>query len=366
MPAQTPHRVFPEPNHDESSRQNFVMALRMHVLKDLLGGNKEVYEARVEPAFRKEHSRPPKSRHEVRKAMDHIPYFQMYSSLLRTSQEMIWDSIGSSIERQWDGLIQKTRSNGSVRGSVTIDPALKVPPYLAAVDHHCMPGSYHTEYRNEDVFNGAIYDRGAYLYALGAAGKLHDDRGRTISAYIKRTHPSLDPRRILDMGCTVGASTLAYCDEFPEAEVCAIDIGAPMVRYGHARAEAFGRRVQFSQQNAEHTNFDDGSFDRIVSHVMLHETSRTAMINIMAANVTPSALNNTFRFSRCRNHSIPRPTSTTTGNKMLSGRSKTAKPVSAPNRAHHCQRPGAIARCHTCQIKSRTVTNSVVGISHRE
>ncbi|MCH8110791.1 MAG: methyltransferase domain-containing protein [Proteobacteria bacterium] len=281
MPAQTPHRVFPEPNHDESSRQNFVMALRMHVLKDLLGGNKEVYEARVEPAFRKEHSRPPKSRHEVRKAMDHIPYFQMYSSLLRTSQEMIWDSIGSSIERQWDGLIQKTRSNGSVRGSVTIDPALKVPPYLAAVDHHCMPGSYHTEYRNEDVFNGALYDRGAYLYALGAAGKLHDDRGRTISAYIKRTHPSLDPRRILDMGCTVGASTLAYCDEFPEAEVCAIDIGAPMVRYGHARAEAFGRRVQFSQQNAEHTNFDDGSFDLVVSHVMLHETSRTAMINIM-------------------------------------------------------------------------------------
>ena len=37
--------------------------------------------------------------------------------------------------------------------------------------------------------------------------------------------------------------------------------------------------------------------------------------NIMHASVAHNALNNTFRFSRCRNHSIPRPTSTTTGNK---------------------------------------------------
>ena len=144
-----------------------------------------------------------------------------------------------------------------------------------------MPGSYHAEYREGDVFNGALYDRGAYLYAMGAAEKLHDDRGRTIAAFIKRVYPDLKPSRILDMGCTVGASTLAYCDEFPAAEICAIDVGAPMVRYGHARAEAFGRAVQFSQQNAEHTNFDDASFDLVVSHVMLHETSRRAMINIM-------------------------------------------------------------------------------------
>lgn len=281
MPLQTPHRIFPEPNHDESSRQDFVMSLRKHVVNGLTGGNKDAYKASAEPAFRKEHSRPPRTRHEVRRAMSRVPYYQMYSSLLRSSQEMIWDSIGGSIERQWDGLIEKARGNGKALGSVTMDPSLKLPPYLAAVDHHCMPGSYHAEYRDDDVFNGALYDRGAYLYAMGAAGKLHDDRGRTISTYLKREHPGLDPRRILDMGCTVGASTLAYCDEFPKADVHAIDVGAPMVRYGHARAEAFGRRVQFSQQNAEHTNFDDGSFDLVVSHVMLHETSRRAMINIM-------------------------------------------------------------------------------------
>ena len=34
-----------------------------------------------------------------------------------------------------------------------------------------------------------------------------------------------------------------------------------MLRYGHARAEAMGATIHFSQQNAECTDFADGSFD---------------------------------------------------------------------------------------------------------
>jgi ubiquinone/menaquinone biosynthesis C-methylase UbiE len=83
------------------------------------------------------------------------------------------------------------------------------------------------------------------------------------------------------MGCSVGHSTIPYVDTYPEAEVYAIEIGAPMLRYAHARAETLGKRVYFSQQNAEHTNFADGSFDLIVSHILLHETSSAAIRNIV-------------------------------------------------------------------------------------
>src|SRR5205807_7337786 len=76
-------------------------------------------------------------------------------------------------------------------------------------------------------------------------------------------------------------STLPYVDAYPEAEVHAIDVAAPMLRYAHARAEALGRRVHFSQQNAESTNFRDESFDLIVSHILLHETSAKAVRNIV-------------------------------------------------------------------------------------
>jgi ubiquinone/menaquinone biosynthesis C-methylase UbiE len=83
------------------------------------------------------------------------------------------------------------------------------------------------------------------------------------------------------MGCSVGHSTLPYVDAYPEADVYALDIGAPMLRYAHARAEALGKRVHFSQQNAEHTNFADGSFDLVVSHILLHEIPKPAIRNVL-------------------------------------------------------------------------------------
>ena len=81
----------------------------------------------------------------------------------------------------------------------------------------------------------------------------------------------------LDIGCGVGHQTLPFVDAYPEAEVYGCDLGAPMLRYGHARAETLGKRVHFSQQNAEATDFDDESFDLVTSTIVLHETSARAL-----------------------------------------------------------------------------------------
>jgi SAM-dependent methyltransferase len=83
------------------------------------------------------------------------------------------------------------------------------------------------------------------------------------------------------MGCSVGHSTVPYAQAWPDAEVHGIDVAAPMLRYAHARAEAMGATVHYSQQNAECTNFEDESFDLIVSHILLHETSEKAIHNIV-------------------------------------------------------------------------------------
>jgi ubiquinone/menaquinone biosynthesis C-methylase UbiE len=79
----------------------------------------------------------------------------------------------------------------------------------------------------------------------------------------------------------MGSSTTAWAEAFPHAEVHAIDCAAGMLRYGHARAEAMALPIHFSQQNAEATDFDEGSFDLVVSHIMLHETSLRALPNIV-------------------------------------------------------------------------------------
>ncbi|MBL8628748.1 MAG: class I SAM-dependent methyltransferase, partial [Rhodospirillaceae bacterium] len=124
---------------------------------------------------------------------------------------------------------------------------------------------------------GAIYDRAISMYQRGAEGNL----GLAVIKYLKKNYPALAPKRVLDMGCTVGMSTLRYVEAWPEADVYAIDVGAPVLRYAHARAESRGAKVHFSQQNAEHTNFEAGSFDVVVSTILAHETSTAAWQNIL-------------------------------------------------------------------------------------
>jgi ubiquinone/menaquinone biosynthesis C-methylase UbiE len=281
MNGQFEHEILPQATNDELARQSFVQSLKVHLASKVSPGNKVIYEERVKPAFEHQHRRPPQDRHEVRRAMVTEPYYQMWSALQRSSQEMMWDAVSTSVERQLQELSRKTAKAERKLGSLTLDPALPLPPYHAAVDIHCQPGGYHTELEAGDVTAGAIYDRAVYIYAMGRMGALNDDMGASVVAYLRKERPQLRPARILDMGCSVGHSTLPYVDGYPEAEVFAIDVAAPMLRYAHARAEALGKRVHFSQQNAESTNFPDESFDLIVSHILLHETSDKAVRNII-------------------------------------------------------------------------------------
>lgn len=281
MNGQFEHGILPQATHDELARQSFVQSLKVHLASKVSPGNKVVYEERVKPAFEHQHRRPPQDRHEVRRAMVTETYYQMWSALQRTSQEMMWDAVSTSVEHQLEELSRRAGKLERKLGSLTLDPALPLPPYHAAVDIHCQPGGYHTELEAGDVTAGAIYDRAVYIYAMGRMGALNDDMGASVVAYLRKERPQFRPARILDMGCSVGHSTLPYVDGYPEAEVFAIDVAGPMLRYAHARAEALGKRVHFSQQNAESTNFPDESFDLIVSHILLHETSAKAVRNII-------------------------------------------------------------------------------------
>ena len=281
METQRQHAVLPAATHDELARQHFVQSLKVHLATRVSPGNKTIYERRAAPRFESEHQRPPKDRHEVRSVMRHEPYYQTWSTLLRTSQEMMWDSVNVSVERQLPALRERTAATHDTLGSLTLDPDLEIPAYHTAVDIHCQPGGYHTELAPDDVAAGATYDRAVYLYAMGRLGALNDEMGQSVVLHLTEQYPDFRPARILDMGCTVGHSTLPYVDAYPDADVCAIDVGAPVLRYAHARAEALGKRVHFSQQNAEHTDFADASFDLIVSHILLHETSSAAIRRVM-------------------------------------------------------------------------------------
>ena len=215
--------------------------------------------------------------------MTRDPYYQFWSALQRRSQEMMWEAVIEPTERALDTLINRFRDAAAQPsgGTLRLDDSLVVPRYHTAADIHIQPGGYHTEFAADDVAAGALYEGGLPIYIGGALGPDSDGIGRSLVDYARSEFPDLEPGRILDMGCAVGNSTLPWVAAYPNAEMHAIDVAAPCLRYAHARAEHYGVPVHFSQQNAEATDFDDASVDLVISHIMLHETSKPALSNIL-------------------------------------------------------------------------------------
>ena len=277
-----PHDMLPNRTQDQRARQDFVKSFRAHLAMKIRSGLGQVYEAGVKPKFEKEHGREPQELREVRQAMTRDPYYQFWSALQRKSQEMMYDSVTDALESQREQLIERSKNLGTnPRGSLELDPDLEIPNYHTAADIHIMPGGYHTDVVEDDVSAGVLYDAAMDIYAFGFMGPKNDLLARTLINYFQKEYPSQNPTKILDMGCAVGNSTTAWKEEYPEAEVHGIDVGAPVLRYAHGRAESMGLPIHYKQQNAEKTHYPDQSFDLVLSHIMFHETSQSALPRIL-------------------------------------------------------------------------------------
>lgn len=284
MTGQLQHRMLPVGKRDEVARQDFVTALRAHMQATLMPGNKAVYEARTERVFVAQHGRKPANRQEVASVMKQDPYYQFWSALQRVSQQAIWDSVADTIDREHDAL--KAAADALVAknpagGTLTLDPDLPIPDYVTAADIHLMPGGYVGNDASE-MRQGPLYDRGLYLYLDGRCGPENDGLVHLMHQVLQWFSTGFNPKRILDLGCTIGNSTVPWKRFFPDAEVVGIDVSATALRYAHARAEALGVKVAFVQDNAEQTKFEDGSFDLVTSSLLIHETSAKALPRIFA------------------------------------------------------------------------------------
>lgn len=279
---QSEHPMMARRRHDDAARQKAVRTLRQRLLPRLAAGSREMYYRAVEPQLRRRHEgRPVEDFREIRAAMLELPYVRFQLGTHRVIQELMFETLVDSVEPQREELADKARTLPRGLGSLRLDPALRPPRYVTAVDIHCQPGGYCHEAFPGDVSAGAIYDRSINMYQQGAGG-MTDYMGRSVVQYLAKAWPGFRPRRILDLGCTIGHSTHAYVRAFPDAEVHGVDVSAPLLRYGHARAEALGIAVHFSQQNAERTDFPDGHFDLVVSHILAHETAAHAWPAILA------------------------------------------------------------------------------------
>jgi ubiquinone/menaquinone biosynthesis C-methylase UbiE len=276
------HAVFPQATHDEVARLDFLTRLNLHLSQRVLPGVRLAWEQRVKPAFIAAHGRPPKDRHEVRKAMQADLHYQLWSALRRNTMEQRQQAGRSLVFRQLAELRAKADAINEGAPSLQLDPRVEQPKYQRAVDIHCMPGSYHTEVVDRDIAPGANYDAGIFVTTAGMLGRYADGGGQAIVDWLGRHRPGWRPRRILDIGCTIGHNIVPLAQAFPDAQVLAIDTAAPVLRYAHARALSLGvNNIVFRQAGGEAVPAEDGSFDLVTTAMFWHETSTRAMPQIM-------------------------------------------------------------------------------------
>ncbi|MDX2097583.1 MAG: class I SAM-dependent methyltransferase [Leptolyngbyaceae cyanobacterium bins.59] len=80
------------------------------------------------------------------------------------------------------------------------------------------------------------------------------------------------PRRILDLACGTGSTTLLLKQAFPDAEVIGLDLSVPMLVIAESKAKKAGVPLTLVHGNAERTLFPDASFDLVTASLLFHET----------------------------------------------------------------------------------------------
>jgi ubiquinone/menaquinone biosynthesis C-methylase UbiE len=191
-----------------------------------------------------------------------------------TSQQVMWNNLVDGFHANKDAyLAELDAAEQSGPGTLELNPDLVLPEYTKH-EIHIQPGGY-----IGDPLGGYVYHYGVNVFTLDLQSE--DVFHRDLAAIVP-TPADGQAQRFLDIGTGVAQLPMALKERFPEAEVWGIDVGAPMLRYGHMRAVDAGLDINLAQRLAEDTKFDDNSFDVITGYILFHEVPTAAARDILA------------------------------------------------------------------------------------
>lgn len=279
------HPLLPQTTPEDRSRQRAVVTLRRLLNAHVRPRNIDAYAAEGLPAYLSRHGHEPAGDADIAETFELSPSWRLWSAMNRSAQEMLWVAVGEPLCRDQariEAESARLQAAPERRGALHLDPAFIPPAEIAAVDIHLQPGGYVLDRSPNDVLAGALYENGGNVYSFGQGIGRADSKAGAVIRYLEQQWPGLEPQRVLEIGCSAGAAACAYAAHYPEAEVHAVDLGAGMLRYAHARAEALGVAVSFHQMDAASLRFPDASFDLVVSNNLLHEIGREQRRRMMA------------------------------------------------------------------------------------
>lgn len=262
------------PSLDVASNQEFLTEVRTWV-QSAPDGLMRVARARAREVLKENGFGPRETLpvQQIIEMMEADPTLMASARAWLATQQLTWQGVKQHFDANQDAylsLLHAAEKQGP--GTLELKPSMHIPDYTKH-EIHIQPGGY-----VGDPLAGYIYHYGTNNFFMGHNNQ---DEVQTGVATAAPTPAQGKVRRILEIGCSCGQTTVALKRRFPDAEVWGIDIGGPMVHYAHMRASEMGVNVNFRQALAEATGFPDGYFDMVVSFIILHEVPNAKNTEIM-------------------------------------------------------------------------------------
>ncbi|MFM8518696.1 MAG: class I SAM-dependent methyltransferase [Nevskiaceae bacterium] len=254
-----------EESRDFRSYHTFLRAARNYMEGPLVAQMHDAYEAAIE-------STPAEARpaagdwRGVEAVLDGTTEFQFYCWAYRNLQRFKYHrpSLGifAALDAQRERLVAELEATATTAApdELRLNPALSLPEYFRFVPFH-----QHTGGVAHDALDGLAYEIGRRTTVPAHA----DPNG--IYRILFEALPQRQWSRVLDWGTGHGAALTTWQQLHPESECHGVDLSAPCLKVAHRRAREQGFRFHLSQQDLEHLDYANDSFDLIFFNFMLHE-----------------------------------------------------------------------------------------------
>lgn len=242
---------------------DFLRSARNHMEGPLYAGMRSAYaralDERTGPA--------PTNWREAEDLLDGTTEFQLYSWYFRNLQRFKYSRPGFGIfatldaERErLEGELDRTAQESGL-GSLRLDPNLELPDYFRYVPFH-----QHTGGVANDALDGMAYELGRRTTVPS-----HADPDGIYHLVFDRLPKDRSYARVLDWGAGHGAGLVVWKMLHPESDAHGVDLSAPCLKLALRRARERGVAVTLSQQDLEHLDYADDTFDLVFFNFMLHE-----------------------------------------------------------------------------------------------
>lgn len=157
------------------------------------------------------------------------------------------------------------------------NPNLTYPDYYLNPFHAYDQGNLSWEAASEvEVAAQAVHAR-----IWPEAGAQGDARLRQSYHGVLKAQIPNEPQDILDLACSVGMSTFALQNCYPQAQITGIDLSPYFLAIAHYRAQQQGHSVRWVHAASEATGLPDASFDLVSTFLLYHELPQAATIQVL-------------------------------------------------------------------------------------